>query len=334
MKKRLLSLMLALTMVIAVLPMALAEEQAPSLISLTGTGSISDPYLVGSMSELAEAATAGGYIRLENDITGVQTSDIVTIPEGNTVILDMNRHSITVDAENFTGRPIVNNGNLTVTGDGTIDSSNSEFGGYGAINNFGVLIIENGTYKGDICADGSAVYNREGGIATINGGYFEGCRAVNNAGMMTINGGTFYTTSCNQTTDSQGGRDHWSYCVGSTGTLYFYDGTVTGVQGGLAVYDGYAEVYGGTFETTTCTHTPNGSASFYPLYVAGEEGKVEAHIYGGTYTAAYRYAVYCGNDNDGGIREQATLYIHDGTFVGGYSVQAAVFQHYRWYVQI
>ena len=313
MKRKFFAAFLSLCMVMSLVP--------TTVLAADETGS---ETRVNTVEEFKAAVATSGTVVLDEDLI-FSTDDITAVPANVTLVLDMNGHSITV-ATNFTGRPIVNNGILTVTGDGTIDSTKSEFGGYGAIDNYGTLTIENGTYKGHVCADGAAVYNREGGTATINGGYFEGCRAVNNAGMMTINNGIFYTTSCNLTEDSNKNKNHWSYCVGSTGTLYFYGGTVTGVQGGLAVYDGYAEVYGGTFETVACGHAKDGRVSFYPLYVAGEEGEVEAHIYGGSYTAAYRYAVYCGNDNDGGIKEQATLYIHDGSFVGGYNVQAAVFQ--------
>lgn len=296
-------------------------------LCLMSTLAMADGEAVTTIDDLESALLTGGNVTLGSNLE-FSTDDIITIPEGVTVVFDMNGYSITVE-DDFVGRPIVNYGNLTMTGNGTIDSSNSEFGGYGAINNFGQLTIENGTYKGNVCADGAAVYNREGGTSIINGGHFDACRAVSNDGTMTIYNGTFYTTSCNQTKDSDGGTGHWSYCVGSAGTLYFYNGTVTGVQGALAIYDGYAEIYDGTFTTTTCEHTPNGSASFYAIYVAGEVGETEAHVYGGTYTAAYRHAVYCGNDNpggDGGIRAPAVLYIHDGTFTGGSNAQAAVYQ--------
>lgn len=131
----------------------------------------------------------------------------------------MNGYSITV-ADDFTGRPLVNYGTLTMTGEGTIDSSNSIYGGLGAINNFGTLTIENGTYKGHIYADGAAVYNRASGTATINGGYFWGCAAVNSDGVITVNGGTFETTSCNKTIDDHG-NDHWAYCFISSRNAVF-----------------------------------------------------------------------------------------------------------------
>lgn len=163
---------------------------------------------------------------------------------------------------------------------------------------------------------------RPGSTATINGGTFSGATAaINSEGDLTIHGGTFSTTSCNQTKD-ENGKSYWAYCIISSGTLYISDADVTGVQGGLAINNGYAVVDGGTYRTVGCEHDGDtaGVYSYYALYIAGEEGVVEAHINGGTYTAAYRSAVLAGNDNpggDGGINAKATAYITGGTFNGG-----------------
>ena len=302
---------------VAALVLILALAMLPSF-------ALADGPLDQLKADIAAAPANGAETRVEltGNITDFKTDDIITIQEGQNIVLDMNGYSITV-ADDFSGRPLVNNGTLTMTGNGTIDSSDSMYGGLGAINNYGTLTIENGTYKGHIYANGAALYNRAGGTATINDGNFWGCAAVNSDGVITVNGGTFETTSCNQTVDPTG-KKHWAYCFISSGTLYFNDGNVTGVQGGLAINNGYAEVKGGTFKTTTCEHTPNGSASYYALYIAGEEGEVEAHISGGTYTSAYQVAVLCGNDNpggDGGINAKATAYISGGTFTGGTGVK-------------
>ena len=302
---------------VAALVLILALAMLPSF-------ALADGPLDQLKADIAAAPANGTETRVEltGNITDFKTDDIITIQEGQNIVLDMNGYSITV-ADDFSGRPLVNNGTLTMTGNGTIDSSDSMYGGLGAINNYGTLTIENGTYKGHIYANGAALYNRTGGTATINDGNFWGCAAVNSDGVITVNGGTFETTSCNQTVDPTG-KKHWAYCFISSGTLYFNDGNVTGVQGGLAINNGYAEVKGGTFKTTTCEHTPNGSASYYALYIAGEEGEVEAHISGGTYTSAYQVAVLCGNDNpggDGGINAKATAYISGGTFTGGTGVK-------------
>ena len=302
---------------VAALVLILALAMLPSC-------ALADGPLDQLKADIAAAPTNGAETRVEliGNITDFKTDDIITIQEGQNIVLDMNGYTITV-ADDFSGRPLVNNGTLTMTGNGTIDSSDSMYGGLGAINNYGTLTIENGTYKGHIYANGAALYNRAGGTATINDGNFWGCAAVNSDGVITVNGGTFETTSCNQTVDPTG-KKHWAYCFISSGTLYFNDGNVTGVQGGLAINNGYAEVKGGTFKTTTYEHTPNGSASYYALYIAGEEGEVEAHISGGTYTSAYQVAVLCGNDNpggDGGINAKATAYISGGTFTGGTGVK-------------
>ena len=302
---------------VAALVLILALAMLPSF-------ALADGPLDQLKADIAAAPANGAETRVEltGNITDFKTDDIITIQEGQNIVLDMNGYSITV-ADDFSGRPLVNNGTLTMTGNGTIDSSDSMYGGLGAINNYGTLTIENGTYKGHIYANGAALYNRAGGTATINDGNFWGCAAVNSDGVITVNGGTFETTSCNQTVDPTG-KKHWAYCFISSGTLYFNDGNVTGVQGGLAINNGYAEVKGGTFKTTTCEHTPNGFASYYALYIAGEEGEVEAHISGGTYTSAYQVAVLCGNDNpggDGGINAKATAYISGGTFTGGTGVK-------------
>ena len=294
------------------------------VLALGTVSAMADDAVVTDVDEFKTAVQTSGTITIGADME-FSTEDIVTIPQGVTIVLDMQGHSITVDS-NYTGRPIINNGTLTVTGNGTIDSSASKYGGYGAINNFGTLTIEDGTYKGNINADGAAIYNRAGGELTINDGFFTGTAAVNSEGTLTINDGEFWTDSCNQYKDDSG-KAHWAYCVISSGELYFYNGSVTGVQGALAINNGYAEVYDGDFQTVGCEHGTNGEYSFYALYIAGEEGEVEAHIYGGTYTAAYRVAVLCGNDNtggDGGINARATANIHGGTFVGGNNAKSAM----------
>ena len=94
----------------------------------------------------------------------------------------MEGHSITV-ASDFTGRPIVNKGTLTVTGNGTIDASASKTGGYGAIDNYGTLTIENGTYTGSVDASGASIKNRPDSVLKIQDGTFNGAMtAVYNAG--------------------------------------------------------------------------------------------------------------------------------------------------------
>lgn len=71
-----------------------------------------------ALKQAIEAASDGKEttVTLAGDIAGMTTEQIITIPENKNIILDMEGHSITV-ASDFTGRPIVNKGTLTVTGE-------------------------------------------------------------------------------------------------------------------------------------------------------------------------------------------------------------------------
>lgn len=303
-KNKLLAVLLALAMTLSLLPTAALADEA-------------DAYT--ALKSAIEAATTDGKettVTLQGDITEMTTGQILTISEGKNIVLNMADHSITV-ANDFVGRPIVNNGTLTVTGNGTISSEASKFGGYGAIrNDGGTLTIENGTFAGSVYGDGSAI--RNAGTCTINKGDFTGTAAVYNApgANLTINNGNFHTTSCNQTKDEDG-KSYWAYCINSHGNLTFKNGTVTGVQGALAIGGGTGVVYDGTFKTVICEHDDAGTPAHYAIYVAGETGGATATIYGGTYTAASKAAIMVGNDNtggDGGINAAASVTILGGTF--------------------
>lgn len=300
----------------------LSDEEQGDPVCTDGTAQYT------TLAQAVNEAPDGSTITLTADFT-MSNDGIATVPAGKTLTLDMAGHAITV-TEDFVGRPIVNNGTLTVKGEGTIDASASVNGGYGAINNYGTLTIENGNFKGSVMGNAACIYVRPGATATINGGNFSGSTvAVKSEGDLTIHGGTFSTTSCNQTINEAGDKCY-AYCIISSGKLHITDANVTGVQGALAINNGYAVVDGGTYQTVGCVHDNGGTPglySFYALYIAGEEGKVEAHINGGTYNAIYRSAVLAGNDNtggDGGINAKATAYITGGTFTGGSAGQALV----------
>ena len=277
---------------------------------------------VGTLDALKSAMQTDSYIRLTADLV-FTTADIITVPGSASVVLDMNGRSITVDS-NFNGRPIVNNGTLTVTGNGTIDSSMSENIGYGAINNFGNLLIENGTFRGETSVSGAAIRNTgKEAVLTINGGTFEKAFcAVYNEGTATINGGSFTGTTC-----SKCNRSHWSYTIRNTTAdsyMAINGGTFIGTQGAVSAVMGTLIVNGGNFKTVDCENK-HGSI-YYALYVAGENDNVHCIINGGTFkTEGNKAAVQMGNDNaggDGGINAPATGEIYGGTFVAPAGVTA------------
>ena len=290
---------------LCILP-ATAEETAKAEV----VGGQSYP----SLAEAVAAAESGDTVKLLQNIT-MDTNDIVTIPAGKTLTLDMDGKSIETSS-NFAGRPLVNEGTLTVTGNGTIDSSMSEEGGYGAINNKGTLTVENGTYRGAIYASGSAIRNTgEGAMLTIEDGTFEKATcAVFNEGTALINGGTFSGETCSSCNNAI-----WSYTIRNyvaSAKMTINGGTFIGTQGAVSASVGTLGINGGHFKTVDCAQ--NHGAIFYALYAAGEVGEVECVINSGTFETVGKYAaVLVGNDNpggDGGIGAQATAYVKGGTF--------------------
>lgn len=268
-------------------------------------------------------------ITMTSDITGMTTAEIITIPAEKVIVLDMAEHSITV-AENFVGRPFVNNGTLTVKGNGTIDSSMSESSGYGAINNKGTLVIENGHFAGAKYGDGSVIRNTGANAhLTVNGGLFDGALcSVYNEGTAVLKGGKYVSTSCSSCAAADGHSGKWSYALRNVtldSKMYAYDGVeVVGTQGAISAAIGYLEVNGGTYKTVDCER--NHGAIFYTLYAAGEQGEVRCVINDGTFeTEGKNTAVSLGNDNtngDGGINADAISLVYGGTFTAPEGVPA------------
>ena len=232
--------------------------------------------VAGAMSAWAEdVATVGGntpakvveqpeigveVITLTEDVTLTETW---VIEAGKKITLDLNGHTIS-QAKKCTESyaMILNRGDLTITGNGTIRFEDTSEGdpsfGWGSytLRNEGTLVVENGTiieHLGEqpfathmICAifqySGSTTINGGKistpayrsvrlwkGDMTINGGTFEGqvwVQSVDDSAVLTINGGTF----------APRGRDGSSVFVGNVTT------------GGVHHTAGFS-VTGGTFTT-------------------------------------------------------------------------------------
>ncbi len=271
-----------------------------------------------TLQAAVDAVTGEASIKLIDSIVA-EKDEIVTIPAGKTVTLDMAGNSITVESD-FEGRPIVNEGTLTVTGNGIIDSSASE-NGLGAINNKGTLTIENGTYRGAVYGSGSGIRNTgKDAVLTIEDGTFEEATcAVYNEGTAIIKGGTFSNHSCSTCAKEDGHEGMWSYVIRNAtidSKMTIDGGVFTGTQGAVSAAIGSLTVNDGYFKTADCNR--NHGAIFYALYAAGEVGEVETVINGGTFeTDGKVTAVSIGNDNkngDGGINAQSAAEIRGGTF--------------------
>ena len=264
-------------------------------------------------------------IRLVGNISEMATSQIVTIPENKSIILDMNGKKLTV-SDDFKGRPFRIQGTLTVVGDGIVDTE-SAHNAYGVFDNYGSLIVKNGTYRSYTYAGGSVVKNRPESFCEIYSGSFYGSpTAVYNEGITKIYDGIFDGRSCSSCDRNIWGytiQSHWNDKSAAKPEFYFYDGTVIGVQGAFSTSAGYSEVHDGTFETVACESHGKNSA-WYALYVAGESGEVECNVYGGTFVAASKYAAYIGNSNDGGEKKDAIVNIYGGIFESGRDDKIAV----------
>lgn len=266
----------------------------------------------GSLQDAVNGLENGSTLKLMTDVV---LDNPVTIAQGQEIILDLNDHGITVTAF-FETRPIMNSGILTVidSGDGTgkIDSTNAGVNGYGAIGNYGVLTIMNGTFAGHIESDGAAIRSWAGSTTTIYDGEFIGSPCcVNVQGDGYIYGGVFNSESCSSCYPNS-----WSYAVKNTGdgSLYIYDAEVTGTQGAVASASGYTEIHGGTFKTVHCPNNEAHTADFYALYTAGELNETATTVYGGTFQSYSRVAVLVGNSADGGNQDKATLMVYGGNF--------------------
>lgn len=235
----------------------------------------------------------------------------IEVAAGMQVTLDFNGCILSKPDES-NDAPIENYGTMQIVdtkGGGGIS------GGNRCINNYGNMVIDAGRYTTVSTNGGTAIQNKAtNAVMTINdcdvnASFF----AFANAGTATINGGKFKNTSCSSCT-----THNWAYTAKSTGTLYFNNGQVDGVQGALAISAGYAEIKGGTFTAHAC-ETHGAKNAFYALYVAGEEDEVKCVVYDGTFTSEGNYAAaLVGNDNtggDGGINAAATSEIKGGTFV-------------------
>lgn len=309
---------------------------------------------VATANELKDAVANAA----DDVVTTIRVSDDfsideqITIEANKIIVFDMNGRTITADPS-FQKRLFENYGTLTIKGNGKVDVTAAGANGYGAVNNFGTLTVVDGTYVGLTESDASIFYNRNGGTATfenptiqggggavatainttteIHGGRYisETFPTIENRGNMLITGGEVTNTSC-----SACGKYGYAVRSGeSSDTAYLKIQSekensvkVTGVQGGLAVIGGTADIYNGSYETVPCKiHGSN--KAFYAGYFAGESYKTATNIYGGTFQSSGKTAIQIGNGNpapDSGNGEEATVMIYGGTFVGGDENKTAI----------
>ena len=193
MKKRLISMALAVSMAVSIMPApALATvggggttlgDDAITLSDATGGTSSGTATSVSDLTELTAAATNGGNVQLSGDITLTGTLSI----NSKKLSIDLNGNTIT--AANNQRAFNINGGTLEIkdsVGNGIIQGNGTVTGSGGAIYMAGsgsALTISGGTIQGFTAStSGGGVYMRDGTF-NMTGGAIENCTASEGAGV-------------------------------------------------------------------------------------------------------------------------------------------------------
>ena len=242
-----------------------------------------------------EAAEAGETIKLDADITG----DVV-VPEGVNITIDLNGKKIT----NSVGHTIMNNGTLTIEGEGTVDNITH---GKAALYNKGTVTLNGGTFdrtrengKSDSSSGGNSYYT------------------IKNVGKMTINEGVNVLTA-----EGNGELGRFSSLVANgyyNGTTYDNDEGVDNPT--LIINNGTFSGGLNTIKNDDRAELTINDGTFKNFYQATVQNHNIATINGGTYKAASdasstgkeTYGVYnCGCDAN---IDLGTLTVTGGIFEG------------------
>ena len=242
-----------------------------------------------------EAAEAGETIKLDADITG----DVV-VPEGVNITIDLNGKKIT----NSVGHTIMNNGTLTIEGEGTVDNITH---GKAALYNKGTVTLNGGTF--DRTQENGQSDSSSGGNS-----YY----TIKNVGNMTINEGVNVLTA-----KGNGELGRFSSLVANG----YYNGTTYDNDKGeekptLTINNGTFSGGLNTIKNDDRAELTINDGTFKNFYQATVQNHNIATINGGTYKAASdasstgkeTYGVYncgCGANIDLG-----TLIVTGGIFEG------------------
>jgi predicted secreted protein/stringent starvation protein B len=116
---------------------------------------------VSGWTGLQNALNNGGVVKLAADVIAESTDAALTVPEGKTVVLELNGFTINRNLAEAAanGSVIINNGTLAITGDGIITGGNTTGNGGGILNN-GTLTLYDGEITSNTAAgQGGGVYN-------------------------------------------------------------------------------------------------------------------------------------------------------------------------------
>lgn len=198
MKKRLISMVLAVSMAVSIMPapaFASGGGQQPETVigqEIDRQNSSEDYSEVSSLDQLTYTGNEC-RVRLTEDIV---MTGAVTVNNGNRLTIDLNGHTLTAAANSQAFR--IQNGALTIEDSGStgvIQGSGTVTGNGGAIwmssnDSNNALTLTGGTIRGFTATDGGGVYV-SGGSFEMSGGTISACNAANAGGGVYVSSGSF-----------------------------------------------------------------------------------------------------------------------------------------------
>lgn len=197
MKKRLISMVLAVSMAVSIMPapaFASGGGQQPETVigqEIDRQNSSGDYSEVSSLDQLTYTGNEC-RVRLTEDIV---MTGAVTVNNGNRLTIDLNGHTLTAAANSQAFR--IQNGALTIEDSGStgvIQGSGTVTGNGGAIwmssDSNNALTLTGGTIRGFTATDGGGVYV-SGGSFEMSGGTISACNATNAGGGVYVSSGSF-----------------------------------------------------------------------------------------------------------------------------------------------
>ena len=238
MKKRLISMVLAVSMAVSIMPapaFASGGGQQPETVigqEIDRQNSSGDYSEVSSLDQLTYTNNEC-KVRLTKDIVMTKA---VTVNNGNRLTIDLNGHTLTA-AENSRAF-LIQNGALTIEdsiGGGVIQGS-------GTVNGYGGAILMNGSDSNN--------------ALTLAGGTIRGFTAKYGAGVSMGNGTFRMTGGAIRNCSATGGKADGGGVYVSGGSFEMSDGTISACNaanagGGVYVSSGSIEMSGGSIENCT-----------------------------------------------------------------------------------
>lgn len=249
MKKRLISMVLAVSMAVSIMPapaFASGGGQQPETVigqEVDQQNSSGDYLEVSSLDQLTYTNNEC-KVRLTKDIVMTKA---VTVNNGNRLTIDLNGHTLTA-AENSRAF-FIQNGALTIEdsiGGGVIQGS-------GTVNGYGGAILMNGSDSNN--------------ALTLAGGTIRGFTAKYGAGVSMGNGTFRMTGGAIRNCSATGGKADGGGVYVSGGSFEMSDGTISACNaanagGGVYVLSGSFEMSGGSIED--CTAYEGAGVKVYP----------------------------------------------------------------------